>query len=253
MKTKVLKTGSSSPGNGIADELAKLAELKKQGVVSESEFCRAKDRLLNSPVESAATPTAPVSQPTVEPPPDTSAVVSDFLHQPMGLRQWSVLLGAGVSIFALFWYVLLPTSNPSTQTSPTATPETPVSMERKLATIDCTCPVADDDVRALRFRSLLQQLSEKYEETPERIADMSVACRSSLREKGVSESVINIMEGMNQVFNASILSSSGINTQKYAEHLAAYIVVRNTGSSHADAIELMPDAHARLRLLTGGR
>ena len=88
------------------------------------------------------------------------------------------------------------------------------SVEYKLAVVDRGGYVAPDDVVVARFGSLLQQLGSKFGETPERIGDMTVACRNSLREKGVSESIVNIMEGMNRVVDAPILSSQGINMQK---------------------------------------
>jgi hypothetical protein len=83
------------------------------------------------------------------------------------------------------------------------------SLEYKLATVDHGSYVAQDDVTVARFRSLLAQLSSKYAETPKRIADISVKARDTLRGKGISESILNIMEGMNQVLEGPILSSSG--------------------------------------------
>jgi hypothetical protein len=110
------------------------------------------------------------------------------------------------------------------------------SVEYKLAVVDKGGYVSPDDVAVARFRSLLQQLDSKFNETPERIADMSVAGRNTLRDKGISESILNIMEGMNQVLDAPLLSSTGVNKQEYADYLALYIVQRDAGRSREAVI-----------------
>jgi hypothetical protein len=51
-----------------------------------------------------------------------------------------------------------------------------------------------------------------------------------LHEKGVSESVLNIMEEMNQALDAPIQN------QKYAEYLTMYVVLRPTAKSHGAAV-----------------
>ena len=100
------------------------------------------------------------------------------------------------------------------------------SMEYKLACIDGKC---GDKMVEARFRSLLHQLSSTYAENPEQIADMTVRAQQLLKEKGVSEKLLNIMEGMNQLFSRT----KGL---KYAEYAAAYITLRVQGQSHASAI-----------------
>src|SRR5262245_6659508 len=72
-------------------------------------------------------------------------------------------------------------------------------IEYKLAVVDRGGYVAPDDLVVARFRSLLEQLSTKWRDTPQRLAEMSVKGRNLLRDKGVAESILNIMEGMNQV------------------------------------------------------
>jgi len=55
-------------------------------------------------------------------------------------------------------------------------------------------------------------------------------CQNLLNKDGIQESLINIMEGMNQLFPRKI------DTQKYAEYAAAYVMLRNKGQIHTEAI-----------------
>jgi hypothetical protein len=118
----------------------------------------------------------------------------------------------------------------TTAQSATTSPEAEPSIENKLATVDRGTYVAPDDIAVARFRSLLHQLSTKYGETPLRIADMSVTGRKLLREKGVDESIQNLMEGMNQILDRPM------GNQKYAEYLSMYVMLRNAGKTHPEAI-----------------
>ena len=103
-------------------------------------------------------------------------------------------------------------------------------LEYKLATINAGGYVSKEHVTVARFRSLLNQLSVTFVEDKEQIADMSVTAQNLLKKEGVEESLINIMEGMNQLF------SKKIENQKYAEYAAAYVTLRGKGQSHTEAI-----------------
>ncbi|MDV2503799.1 MAG: hypothetical protein RX318_07575 [bacterium] len=104
------------------------------------------------------------------------------------------------------------------------------SLEYKLATINAMRGFAKDDITVARFRSLLRQLSQTFVEDQQQIADMSVTVQQIMKEKGISESLLIIMEGMNQ------LVSSEVGNLKYAEYISAYATLRNKGDSHAQAI-----------------
>lgn len=104
------------------------------------------------------------------------------------------------------------------------------SLEYQLACIDSGWRVSKDYIIVARFRSLLRQLSNTYVENKQQIADTSVTTKNILREKGISESLMNIMEGMNQLFYTKI------ENQKYAEYMSVYVVLRNKGQSHKEAI-----------------
>ena len=103
-------------------------------------------------------------------------------------------------------------------------------LEYKLATINAGGYVSKEHVTVARFRSLLNQLSVTFVEDKEQIADMSVTAQNLLKKEGVEESLINITEGMNQLF------SKKIENQKYAEYAAAYVTLRGKGQSHTEAI-----------------
>src|SRR5262249_444798 len=111
--------------------------------------------------------------------------------------------------------------------APTSNPILSAPLEMQLATVD---GVADDPVKVARFKSLLGQLDEAYVENPKQIADTTVKGHEILRGKGVSESLLNMMEGMNRVFDATFKN------QKYAEYMAAYLTLRDKGQSHAEAV-----------------
>jgi hypothetical protein len=78
-----------------------------------------------------------------------------------------------------------------------------------------------DDVAINRFRSLLGQLDDKYTGGDQLIADQTIKAREVLKDKGVSESLRNIMEGMNQVLPPDA------HNQQYAGMLALYITMRD--------------------------
>ena len=111
-------------------------------------------------------------------------------------------------------------------------------IELKLATLDGT---SREDIHVARIRELLRQLSATYGETPERIADMTVAAQSSMREAGVAESLESIMEGLNR------LAAINLARDEYAGHAAVYVTLRKKGFSHDDAIESLSALLIRLQ------
>jgi hypothetical protein len=51
-----------------------------------------------------------------------------------------------------------------------------------------------------------------------------------LRDEGMAETMLNMMEGINKIFY------SRIENQKYAEYLSVYVVLRTKGQTHSEAI-----------------
>jgi len=105
------------------------------------------------------------------------------------------------------------------------------TIEYKLACIDAGRRVDQDDIKVARFRSILRQLSETFVEDRQQIADMSVKGQQMLKQEGISETLLNIMEGMNQLFSTTVAN------QKYAEYITAYLTLREKGQPHEQAIK----------------
>ena len=113
----------------------------------------------------------------------------------------------------------------------TAAGEAEHSLASKLAMIDARAGYgSQDDLTVARFRRLLNQLATKFVEDEQRIAEMTANAFQMLGEDGINESLLNLMEGMNQVF------TEHIENQQYAEYIAVYIKLRREGQSHAGAI-----------------
>lgn len=87
-----------------------------------------------------------------------------------------------------------------------------------------------DPVKVNRYRELFAQLAETYVDPPQGIYESIIATRVILEKKGVSESLLNIMDGLNQIL------ARPIPNQKIDTYVAAYVVLRNKGESHDAAV-----------------
>lgn len=105
------------------------------------------------------------------------------------------------------------------------------SLEHDLAVINAKGYVADDDITIKRFRALLRQLDATFPEDQQQIADKSVWAINRLEEDGIDQSLLELMEGMNQLF------SRPVKNQEYASYLASYLTIRLAGKSHAECVE----------------
>jgi len=105
-------------------------------------------------------------------------------------------------------------------------------LEYQLAVINKKDSVQKNDAIIDRFRSLLEQLSQKYIEDPQKITNMSVIVRDQMKAKGIDESLVNIMEGMNQ-----LLWPLEFEKRRYAEYAYAYVSLRNKGFTHRESID----------------
>lgn len=103
------------------------------------------------------------------------------------------------------------------------------TIEYELATVDKGY-VSRDDITITRFKSLLQQLDATYAENKQKIADCTVVAQKMLKDDyGIKETMLNIMEGLNQIYPTKVNPS-------YAKHATAYCILRGTGSSHQQAL-----------------
>jgi hypothetical protein len=104
------------------------------------------------------------------------------------------------------------------------------SLEYQLATINAGGYVPQDHITVARFRSLLSQLSSAFVENRQQIADMSITAQQLLRQDGIEESLLNIMEGMNK------LLSRNVGNRRYIRYASAYVTLRSKGYSHSQAV-----------------
>ncbi len=126
-----------------------------------------------------------------------------------------------------------PNQSESVQTKPnTASSDL---LEYNLAIINAGGYVSEDHITVSRFRSLLDQLSSTYRENKQQIADMSVKAQELLKEEGVKESLLNIMEGLNQLFAIKTENKKFPNPE-YSDSLSVYATLRRKGQSHSEAI-----------------
>jgi hypothetical protein len=134
---------------------------------------------------------------------------------------------------------------------------TPVSdanetTEFKMAYIDSNGHISRDDVRVARYRTLLDLLESKAGDPPpngdENIASMFVFVQEQLKKNGISESMLNLMEGMNQLISPG-------KTELLSEHLALYQGFRSDVSlSHQETIDAMKRAGPKnIHLLATGK
>ena len=108
------------------------------------------------------------------------------------------------------------------------------SLAHKLAKINARGYVSSDDMAVLKFHNLLVQMSGKFTEDEQQIADMSVKALELLENEGVTENLINIMEGLNTLpVTARDLPSSW---HEYRQYVALYVSAR-TKLSHEETIK----------------
>jgi len=139
----------------------------------------------------------------------------------------------------------IPTTHKNEYVTPTTPKAEPITVEKKsieymLATINAGGYVSEDHITVARFRSLLQQLSATYRESPQQIADMSVAAHKILKDNGIDEKLINMMEAMNLLFPRKI------ENLEYAEYVSAYTALRQKGYTHEQAVDGLRELMSRI-------
>ena len=110
------------------------------------------------------------------------------------------------------------------------------SLAYKLATIEKNGYIKEHDLKVKRFNYLLSELDNKYLDSKQEIADKTVKGKEILEEKGVKESMIKMMEGMN------ILNDPNDTYKKYDEYLTIYIILRKDLQSHDETINSMKES-----------
>jgi hypothetical protein len=109
------------------------------------------------------------------------------------------------------------------------------SIAFKLAAIEKNGYVAENDALVKRFDLLLSQLSYKYVDSKQEIADKTVTAKQILQSKGINESMTNIMEGMNSIIDPK-------NSRKYYDDYLFIYIIKRQKSSHAVSIKYINDS-----------
>ena len=106
------------------------------------------------------------------------------------------------------------------------------SYAEMVATLDGSGNVA-------RYQSLLQQLSASFKVSEKTIADQTAGTVQTLKDEGIKESFLNIMEGINTISH----SIKGT----YMDTVTAYTALRIQGNSHSAAISSIDAMWEQLR------
>lgn len=137
----------------------------------------------------------------------------------------SVIYGFLISIIGTFIGTLalaiILSDNSELVTEPTTASTTSKSNAEMLAVLDGSGNVA-------RYESMLQQLSVAFRVDEKTIADQTAGSVQTLKESGIDESFMNIMEG--------ILSISAPIKGSYLDTMTAYVTLRIRGNNHRETV-----------------
>ncbi len=109
------------------------------------------------------------------------------------------------------------------------------SLAQQLTLLDDYGHRNDNSIIVNRFRYLLDSLSNSFNEDKQDIAEITFICKKMLADRGVDESLLNIMEGFNSIFE----KKTGYT--RYKEYVAAYIQSRAKGATHEATIKGLND------------
>ena len=132
---------------------------------------------------------------------------------------------------AVFWALLLVITGLWSKqiTSNTIKNQT---LEYKLAVLNTKDSNCEDEVTIEHFRDLLDQLENICIENRQQIANLSLIAYDGVKRNGVNESLLKIMNDLNELCMAGNLRK-----QKFSEYVLAYTSLRNRGLSHKETIE----------------
>lgn len=110
------------------------------------------------------------------------------------------------------------------------------SLGYKLAVVETGNYYYESDLKVKRYNSLINQLSGKYVDNKQQIANITVTAKQILTENGIDENMINIMEGMNKIYD---LNNS---YRKYNEYSSCYVIFRINGYNHDKSLSLLQES-----------
>lgn len=90
--------------------------------------------------------------------------------------------------------------------------------EQGLAVLDAGAFVDTTDIKVIRMKTLLNNLSANYSEPRDTIAEYTSRAQGVLHDNGIQESCLNILEEMNK--------GGKIENTKYSEAITLYLMIR---------------------------
>ena len=106
----------------------------------------------------------------------------------------------------------------SASTPPKEDKSAGMPTEQKLAVLDAGTFVDVSDIKVKRMGALLDDLSQRYNEPRDTIADYTSRAQGVLADKGIQESCLDILENMNKV--------NKIENTRYKEAVTLYVMLR---------------------------
>jgi len=89
-----------------------------------------------------------------------------------------------------------------------------------------------DPVKVNRFRYLLDALQKRHPESRQQIADWTVKAQGALKDNGINESLLEIMESI-----YSVKLNKRLGKMSYKDLATSYVMARSEGMSRHDAVQ----------------
>ncbi len=96
-----------------------------------------------------------------------------------------------------------------------------MTLQVRLAVLDGDYTPDTNDIKVIRMKTLLGDLSELYGEPKDSIADWTSRAQGVLHDKGIQETNLNILEEMNK--------TGKIENTPYRDAITLYALMRSKG------------------------
>jgi len=111
-------------------------------------------------------------------------------------------------------------------------PKIGYALAGKLATMRAVQWVFARHTTLSVFRAVLKDLAGTYVEAGDQIVGATITARDRLRQEGVSETLLHIMEGIESVHIPNKLRTR----VEYSEMVGSYVLARCGGMGHGEAL-----------------
>jgi len=158
-------------------------------------------------------------------------------------NQRSIQIGLGLTLFILviigFYFGngsknkenISTSKNKNSNYTSTSNSNVNQTIGYKLAVIDKNGYVDENDLIVKRYTSMVKQLDFKYTEDSVQIADMTVSGRNQLIKFGIEQSMIEVMQGINTLFDPYSKN------KHYSDYVSMYIILRSKGLDNIQSFD----------------